>query len=145
MAAGIPTGLMPDLPTSARVTAAQRGRKFGFTIGAAMLVLAAAAYWRGSRRSAPWLAGIGSALLIAAVATPALLAPVERAWMAGAAVLSRITTPVFMGIVYFLVFTPVSLVRRMLGKRSLVRRGTEQTFWVRRADDARRSDLERQF
>ena len=145
MAAGIPTGLTHDLRAATQLTAAQRGRKFGFTIGAAMLVLAAAGYWRGSRRSAPWIAGVGCALLIASLVMPALLAPVERVWMAGAALLSRITTPIFMGIVYFLVFTPVSVVRRILGKRSVVRSGTEQSFWVRRAADARRSDLERQF
>jgi hypothetical protein len=58
--------------------------------------------------------------------------------------LSKITTPVFMGIVYYLVLTPVGAVRRMLGHDSLVR-PRDTTFWINRPEGKRRGDLNRQF
>jgi hypothetical protein len=59
--------------------------------------------------------------------------------------LSKITTPIFMGVVYFVVLTPVGLLRRLLGRNSLVR-PQGGTFWVSRpAGTARKGDLERQF
>jgi hypothetical protein len=65
--------------------------------------------------------------------------------MAFAHALSKVTTPVFMGLVYFLVFTPVGVVRRVLGKNALVRPSVGGSYWVSRGVGARRSDLERQF
>lgn len=41
------------------------------------------------------------------------LAPLSRLWMGFASVVSRITTPVFRGVVYFLVFTLAGLLIEM--------------------------------
>jgi len=57
--------------------------------------------------------------------------------------ISRVTTPVFMGVMYFAVLTPVGLLRRTFGRSPLQRDRHSTTFWVERAP--RRSDLERQF
>jgi hypothetical protein len=90
--------------------------------------------------------GVGLALVIAALVVPARLGPIQRAWMGLAAAMSRITTPVFMGVVYFVVVTPIGLLRRLAGKNSLLRPRTAKSFWVSRADDAeRRAGMERQF
>ena len=42
----------------------------------------------------------------------ASLGPVERAWMGLAGIISKVTTPIFMSVVYFVVLTPVGLLRR---------------------------------
>jgi len=50
-----------------------------------------------------------------------------------------------MGLIYFILFTPFGVVRRLLGKNALVR-PPGSSFWVERSPDAgRRSDLQRQF
>jgi len=51
---------------------------------------------------------------------------------------------VFLGIVYFLVLTPVGLVRRTLGRHPLRHDAVEDSFWHDRQGEAA-SDLERQF
>jgi hypothetical protein len=55
-------------------------------------------------------------LMVGGVVVPRKLGPVERAWMAAAHRVSKVTTPVIMGIVYFLVLTPIGLVMRLLGR-----------------------------
>jgi hypothetical protein len=129
----------------ARLSAAE-GRRFGLTVGMAFAVLGGLAWWRGHVLVAGVALGLGLALVIAALVVPSRLGPIYRAWMGLAAVMSKITTPVFMGVVYFAVVTPTGLLRRLAGKNALRRQPVGNTFWVSRATDAhRRAGMERQF
>ena len=122
------------------------GRRFAFTVGAAFVVFGGAAYYRGRIPVAATLASIGLLLLFSGLAAPGRLTPVWRAWMGLARAISKITTPVFMGVVYFVVFAPLGLLRRFTGKNSLAHSAGSQGYWVRRDAGKRgKSDLERQF
>ena len=135
MAKGIP----------ARLTS-REGRRFGLTVGGAFLVLAGVALWREHALSASLLGTIGGTLALAGLLMPAHLGPVNQAWMALAHAISRVTTPIVMGAMYFLVLTPFGLVRRMFGHNSLVHAQTATGFWKdRRAEGRRRTGMERQF
>ena len=120
-------------------------RQFAWTVGGAFALLAAAGAWRG--RAAPaWTLGmLGAALLVAGAAAPGRLGPVYRAWMRMAHALSRVTTPVFMAVVYFGLLTPLALVLRLLGRRPLPPPPAGATAWVDRPPGARRGDMHRQF
>ena len=119
-------------------------RSFAFTLGGALLAIAAWQQWRDRPRVA--LALLVPALLLVAfgMVAPRALRTVRAAWMALAHAMSRVTTPVILGIVYFGVLTPLGLARRLL-----VRRGRspdrKTSCWVERPAGERRSDLQRQF
>lgn len=71
----------------------------------------------------PWLTG---ALLAAwALVAPASLRPVYQSWMRLALGLSRITTPLVLGMVFFLLIVPVALVMKLIGRDAMVRRFDE--------------------
>lgn len=127
----------------AGLTAAE-GRKFAFTVGAAFLVLGAFLLWRDKMTAAKVLGAIGGTLGVLGLVVPAQLGPVQRAWMGLAHLISKVTTPIFMGLVYFVVITPIALLMGALGKRPL-RARPGASYWTERAPDARRSDLSRQF
>ena len=118
MAAGVPT----------RLSAAD-GRKFGLTVGAAFLVFGGIALWRGKQRTSMVLFTLGGLLVVAALVAPKALGPVERAWMGLALAISKVTTPIFMGVVYFLVILPIGLVRRLTGNSPIVQRGRAASRW----------------
>ena len=119
-------------------------RRFALTVGGAFLLLGALLLWRG--RAAGWVvAAAGAALVVAGLAIPACLGPLQRGWMRLALAISRVTTPLFMGIVYFLVLTPIGIILRLLGRRLLGHPRGAATFWADRPPGERRSDLERQF
>lgn len=122
---------------------AREGRKFAFTVGAAFLVLAGIGLWRGHVGRSSVIGGIGVAFLALGVVVPTRLGPIQRAWMGLAHAISRVTTPIIMSAIYFLVLTPVGLVRRWLGGDSLRQAPEGQSAWVSR--DETRSDLTRQF
>jgi len=132
---------------SAGLTAAE-GRKFAFTLAAAFAVFGGIAQWRGRERAAIVFAVLAGLFLLAGLIAPSRLGPVERAWMGLAKAISRVTTPLFMGIVYFVVLTPTGWLRRALTKRTLSPSRSAKTFWVDRKPmdpEAARRRMERQF
>ena len=135
MATGIP----------ARLTAAQ-GRRFGLTVGGAFLLLAGIAWWRGSPTTEAVLGGLGATLVVLGLTIPTHLGPVERAWMRLAHVISKVTTPIVMGIMYLLVLTPTGFLRRAFGGNPMVHEQVGITFWRSRSEGKRRSlSMKRQF
>jgi hypothetical protein len=119
------------------------GRKFALTLAVAFGVLALVAWWRQSPRALLVFGVLAEAFVLGGLLMPGKLGPVYRLWMAFAHALSRITTPIFMAIVYFLVITPIAVIRRILGGNPLrAHRGA--TGWVDR-QQAPRGDLTRQF
>ena len=130
----IPAGLTPA-----------EGRRFAFPVGIAFLVLSGIVLWRQHMMLVYLFASLGGLLLVAGVMIPSKLGPVYRGWMKFALILSKITTPIFMGIVFFLVIAPIGWVMRLLGRNPVRREEIDGSFWVDRAPDQRRSDLSRQF
>ena len=67
--------------------------------------------------------------------------------MTFAVAISKITTPLVLGLLYFLVITPAGIVMRLSGKLPTVRRERSGSFWISSADAGigPHSDLERQF
>jgi len=133
---GIPAGLTPTAYSAAH------GRRFGLTVGAAFAVIAAFLAWRGLPTGA-WVTGVlGGALIAAGLVLPRHLQRVEALWMRLAVAISKVTTPIVMGIIFFLVILPIGLLMRSLGHRPL-QRPPGDSFWVKR--EQARSDLRRQF
>jgi hypothetical protein len=123
-----------------------RGRRFGLTVGSAFLVLSGVAWWRGLPWATGFAAAVGGMLVLSALIVPTFLGPVEREWMRLAQVISRVTTPVVMAVMYFGIITPVGLLRRMAERNPLVHSNDGDSFWQTRSPGARRSaSMERQF
>jgi len=110
----------------------REGRKFGLTVGGAFALLGAILYWRGRATPSTALLVVGAVLIMAGIVMPARLAPVHRAWMGFAHLLSKVTTPVFMGVVYFVVISPMGLIMRLSGRNPLVHRPAGGGYWLRR-------------
>ena len=128
----------------ARLTAAE-GRRFGLTVGIAFLVLGGIVLWRDHQTPATIFGSLGTLLVLAGLIIPRQLGPVERGWMKLAHLMSKVTTPLFLGILYAVVFTPVGMIMKIVGKQPLKHGNKQDGFWVERAPNERRSNLVRQF
>ncbi len=100
------------------------------------LVFLAVGTWTVSGgQSEGWLF-LASAVLffIVAMARPSVLGPLNRAWMKLGLLLSRVANPLILGVVFFLILTPIAVIRRLLGKDSLhlgSKPGLE-SYWIDR-------------
>lgn len=135
-------GLAARVP--ARLTAAE-GRKFGFVVGGAFLALAALLYWREKDTISTIAATLGGLLVAGGLILPERLGPVQRGWMKLAHAISKVTTPVFMGVIFFVVIMPAGLLTRVFGHRPLVRESGRSAWIPHSGSEPGRSNLERQF
>jgi hypothetical protein len=120
------------------------GRRFGATVGSAFLVLAAVLLWRGRETAAIVAAVAGLVLVLGGMLVPERLGPVHRGWMGLALAISKVTTPVLMAVIYFVVVTPIGVARRLAAGSPLARRRQAESYWVDR-ERSGRSDMMRQF
>jgi hypothetical protein len=97
-------------------------REFGLTTGGIVAVLFGLFFpWLLERPIPRWPWVIAAVLGAWALAAPASLRGFYRGWMKLGLLLGKISTPVIMGVVFYLLVTPMGLVRRLLGKDSLAR------------------------
>jgi hypothetical protein len=135
---------------STRLSASQ-GRRFGLTVGIAFVAVALLLrVWRNAWLVPMVFGALGASLVLAGLLIPTWLGPVEHGWMRMAHMISRVTTPIVMGVIYFVVITPFGVMRRMFGKNALIRRPDDPRlagggFWVSRGEGDRKSFLTRQF
>ncbi len=129
---------------STRLTA-KEGRAFAFPVGIAFLILTAITWWRGHDLAMQVFGSLSGLLLVAGALVPTRLGPVYRAWMGLAHAISKVTTPIFMGVVYFVVLTPIGIARRTFGSNPMNHTAVDDSYWRIRPENKQRGDLNRQF
>ena len=122
-------------------------RKFGLTVGIALIILSAALFLTG-KHSALYFGTAGALLVILALAFPVILKPLNKAWMSLAIVLGWIMTRVILTILFYIALTPIGLLARLFRKDFLDIKfdKTKDTYWQKR-DKTKFDpvDYERQF
>ncbi len=103
----------------------------------------------------PWLKGTAwpvwpwfpaSLFWFAAAFAPGALQPVYRAWMKLAMIINAVVTRVVLGIVYYLVVSPMGMAMKLMGKDPMVRQWTVTLRSYRRpSQPSTADDMERPF
>jgi hypothetical protein len=104
----------------------------------------------------PWLLGhpwpwwpwaVAAGFVVPALAAPRLLGPVHRLWMRFGDLAGWVNTHVTLGLVFYLLMTPLGLAMRLFGydPMRLRRRAGEESYRVPRESPPRPEDMERPF
>jgi hypothetical protein len=108
-------------------------RRFGLTFAVVFALIGLVSLWRHGPHAYDWLGG--AALFAAlALAWPASLKPLNKAWLKLGLALHTVMSPLIMGLMFFLVFTPMGLVMRLRGKDllRLRRDAAAKSYWIMR-------------
>jgi hypothetical protein len=106
-----------------RPPSSRQRREFGLLVGGALVALAVWVLLRRHRPAAAApLAATGVLLSALGAFAPDLLAGPYRAWMALSRAAGWLTTRVLLALVYFVVLTPIGIIRRLSGADPLARR-----------------------
>jgi hypothetical protein len=98
-------------------------REFGLVTGGIVAVLFGLFFpWLLDRPIPRWPWVIFGVLAVMGLAVPMALGPVYRTWMKFGLLMSKVMTPLIMGIVFFLTVTPMALLMRLLGKDYMARK-----------------------
>jgi hypothetical protein len=115
-------------------------REFGLLVGGVLLALGGWWFYRGRY---PTLSSVllltGATLALLGALRPKWLVVPNRLWMGMAEAMGFVMTRVILGLVFFLIVTPIGLLRRLTGGDPLGRRAQRtESYWKpyteRRAD-----------
>ena len=122
-------------------------RNFGLTVGAVLLVLGGLFLWF-QKGSYPYLLSAGLVLILAGLACPGVLLPLQKAWMTLAVMIGWLMTRVILILLFYLALTPINLISKLFGKHFLdleIDR-SKKSYWIdREAKERIPSDYEKQF
>ena len=92
-----------------------------------------------------WSAIISLVFLILGLMNSILLTPLNKLWFKFGIILGAIVSPVVMGVVFFLVVTPIGLIMKIMGKDLLNKKydKKKRTYWIKR--DKLIGTMKRQF
>ena len=121
-------------------------REFGLTIGAVLVILGGVALWRG-RQTYPYLFGWGALFAAAGLAFPAILKPLQKAWMAFGVILGFIMSRVVLAILFYAVITPIGIATKVFGMDVLDQRIDKKavSYWKDKAEVKTKESYENQY
>ena len=109
-------------------------RVFGFVFAIVFLLISLFPLFSG--QSIWWTAIIISfAFVLTGLAAPKILSPLNRLWTKFGFLLHKITSPIILGIMFFLVITPMGIIMRVLRKNDPLKMTIDhqcQTYWIER-------------
>ena len=121
-------------------------RNFGLVFTAAFLFFG---LWplRHGRPVRLWCLGLSAAFLLITAVRPALLHSLNLVWTRCGILMGKVVNPVVTGLLFYLVFTPVAIVLRWLGKDllGLARDPAANTYWIRRPESGSETSMTNQF
>ena len=119
----------------------------GVSFGILMLLVAGYCFYEGYA-IALYLGLGGIVLLLSGLLSPNLLKPFYNGWMVVALTIGFFMSRILLSLIFFLIFTPVGLVFRLLKKDPLARKAdpTANSYWIKRDENQNDpEDAERQF
>jgi hypothetical protein len=121
-------------------------RSFGVVMGVACLALSGLGFWAGSAYCPIW-AGAAAAFGGLAMLRPRLLSPLNRVWFWFGLALHKIVNPVVMGVLFFGVITPVGVLMRLTGKRTigLEFESDRSSYWIKRSSALQPGPMTKQY
>ena len=81
-----------------------------------------------------WSFIIAIIFLVLGLMNSKILTPLNKIWFKFGILLGSFVSPIVMGIVFFVIVTPTSIIMRVLGKNLLnLKKDNKKTYWVERS------------
>ena len=91
-----------------------------------------------------WFVIVSLIFLLLGLFNSKILTPLNKLWFKFGVILGKIISPLVMGIIFFLVVTPIGLVMRLFGKDLLnLRYNLNKSYWIEK--DGPKSKMKNQF
>ena len=91
-----------------------------------------------------WSVLISLIFLILGLLNSKILAPLNKLWFKFGIFLGKIISPIIMGIIFFLVVTPIGLLMRLLGKDLInLKYNNNKSYWIEK--NGPKSKMKNQF
>ena len=118
-------------------------RNFGLTFFAVFLIVS---IWPliYNEQIRIWSLIVGFVFLILGLLNSKILTPLNKIWFKFGIILGKLVSPVVMGIVFFFVVTPISIIMKIFGKDLLnLKYNNQKSYWLEKSGP--KSKMKNQF
>lgn len=121
-------------------------RKFGVFFTCVFILMAVYLYFAGSKSWTYTLSIVALIFLVITLVKADLFLPLNKLWMKTGQLIGIIISPIVLGIIYFVMFTPVALVMRLNGRDELrLKFNKKPSHWILRSDPVKSEFFNQQF
>ena len=109
-------------------------RNFGIVFFIVFLIIA---FWPllNSNEINYWSLAISITFLILGLANSKILTPLNKIWFKFGILLGNVIAPIVMGIIFFLIVTPTSIIMKILGKDILnLKKNNNNSYWIEKSN-----------
>ena len=116
-------------------------KKFGVFFSIVFILVATYSHWRFNSDFAIFALILSTLFAVVAFSAPNLLSPLNRLWYALGLLLGKIVSPIVLGIIFFVLITPISLTMRLFGRDEMkMKKRYVASYWVDRSHPGTSSD-----
>jgi len=116
-------------------------KKFGYFFSGMFSLITLYCYWQDLKNFAIFASIISFLFIAVTLVAPKMLSPLNLAWYELGMLLGKIVSPIVLGIIFFLMITPISLITRLFGRDELkIKKLSLHSYWVDRSPPGPSSD-----
>ena len=105
--------------------------KFGYFFALLFAAIAAYGYWKSWEKLAVMTSVLAVSFAFVARIAPDALKALNRLWYELGFLLGKIVSPVVLGIIFFVLISPISLISRLFGRDELkMKKQNLESYWV---------------
>ncbi len=122
-------------------------KKFGLTIGIFLILLGFLFFYLNKSYYLYFLSS-GSLFAALGLALPKILLPFQKVWMSIAVILGFFMTRLILSVLFYIVFTPMSFIAKLVGKNFLdekIEKNAKSYWHYRENKEYEKIETERQF
>ena len=80
-----------------------------------------------------WSLSISIIFLVLGIVNSKILTPLKKVWIKLGEILGKVIAPIVMGLIYFVIITPIGILIRLLGKDLLnIKYNKNKSYWIKR-------------
>ena len=120
--------------------------KFGFFFTFIFLIMAVYFFFKDIYLAFYTLSFASLVFLLITIFNANILGPLNKLWMNFGLILGRIISPIIMGFIFFLIFTPTGILMRLFGRDELLLKfKNKPSYWIKRNEDIQSNSFRKQF
>ena len=110
-------------------------REFGFLFSIIFFIISVILFFFDSTVLSKTFLFLGIIFAVISLTFPKVLEPINRLWILFGILIGKIMSPIILGLIYFLIFTPISIISKFFGRDELrLRFKSNQSSWINRGE-----------
>ena len=121
-------------------------QKFGYFFTFVFLITSIYFYFRENSMAFYVLGSCSIVFFLVTLFKAEILKPLNKLWIGFGLVLGMIVSPIVMGVIFFMIFTPIGILMRLFGRDELLLQFKDKSsYWTKRHEDIHPNSFRRQF